>query len=151
MDLRQEWIDQLYRQSTELSNKLVYYLIAVAAAAIGFSVNLSRDAVLSWQLLYLAGAILCWMLSFLAGIRQIRATIKYINLSIIYLSGVSGIHPATGQPVDVVGLDKLDEVAYPMLDKAKEEAMTFAQSQLSWLFVGVVFFITWHAWGIVFR
>lgn len=140
--MSEQKIIELHKQQSESQSKYTYFLLAVAASALAFSVQKTTGQKLSWSMLPLGIADLCWGLSFFLGCKYVswdQAT-KYCNFSMLQLQ--SGTHP--GQPTDPQRL----AAAIAGLRDATGSNLTIAQRCSFWQFrllvYGAVLFLLWH-------
>jgi hypothetical protein len=75
-------LENLVFHRFEVQNKIVYYLLAINAACIGFTVNFTKDLTLTYKEIPIGLAILLWLLSFYFGIAQIQNHEVAIQLNI---------------------------------------------------------------------
>jgi len=69
-----EKVKDLTNRSTDFQDKFTYYILAVDAACIGFSINYNKTPQLSWCLFPFVIAIVFWLLSFHFGIQELKLT-----------------------------------------------------------------------------
>jgi len=75
-------IETLIFSLKAISEKYVYYLLAINAACVGFSINLSKDLPLSYYVMPLGIAMLLWGISFSYGLIQISSVERHTELNI---------------------------------------------------------------------
>jgi len=133
---------ELYKQHHAGEDKYTYFLLAAAAAAIGFAVQKTEGLRLSWWLTPVAAATLFWALSFFFGCKRITwvQVAIYANANLLKLQ--SGVHP--NQPGHPMALQAAIEGVYSALDKNIERAKFYSTWQFRTLIIGAVFFIAWR-------
>lgn len=141
-------IIELHKQQSESQSKYTYFLLAVAASALAFSVQKTTGQKLSWEMIPLGLAALSWGLSFFLGCKYVswdQAT-KYYNFNLLQLQ--YGSHPA--QPSH----PQLLEAAITLVRDAIDSNLTKAQRCSFWQFhllvFGAVLFLFWHIIGMYF-
>ncbi len=133
---------EIYRALRISQDKYTYFLLAVTAAAIAFSITQTEDAVLAWIHLPLGIAVSCWASSFFFGIRNLRyvSATLYANASIFPVQ--QGLEPEVGQ--DPSRIAAASEGIRKAADFNAEEGNKSSRYQLYCLFSGALFFIVWH-------
>ena len=127
---------ELYRTLRDGQDKLSYFLLASAAAAIGFAMQLTQDASVSTKQIPLAIAVLCWSVSFYYGCRYIRLVHSCLQAN-AHLLGALTDSTRTGI-----------ENAFNTYNK---KANASSKQQFRMLIVGAMFFISWHVTEMVYR
>jgi hypothetical protein len=132
----------LYNQFRTAQDKYVYFLLAVAASAIAFSTQITKELVFSYTLIPLGLAVLAWALSFFSGCR----TIQYVNSNTFANFELLKVEAGTHQ----------EYCSNPRLMQAAREGiregMTFNQKKSGsygvWQFrlivIGGISFVFWH-------
>jgi hypothetical protein len=89
---------ELYKRYATEQDKYVYFLLAAAGAGIGFVVQRTDGALITWPQLAAGLAVLFWGLSFWSGCRHIRARLLtvYNNMTLNQL--YNGTHPMQPHP-----------------------------------------------------
>lgn len=139
--MAEEKIIELHKQQSESQSKYTYFLLAVAASALAFSVQKTTGQKLSWSMLPLGLADLCWGISFFLGCKYVswdQAT-KYCNFNMLQLQ--NGTHPEQPHP-------QLLATAIAGLRDAINSNLIIAQRCSFWQFrllvYGAVLFLLWH-------
>ena len=133
---------EIHKQHRTGQDKYTYFLLAVTASAVAFSVQKTSGLVLSWSLLPLGIAVLTWGTSFYFGCKNLTwvQTSIYANYSLLQLQ--KGVHP--GQPDHPQVL----EAAINGVSSALERNIKAAQFYMIWQFrlliLGAIFFLSWH-------
>ena len=132
----------LNRQLNEAHSKYVYYLLAVAAAAIGFAVHRSSGQVIEWTHSVLLVAVAFWLWSFAAGCQNRRYFTSTLYANIVLLMGRDGTLP--GIPSDPA----MKDAACDGIRKAAEENSNrmnrYGHLQFYLLICGGLAFLIWH-------
>jgi len=135
-------IFELYTQHRSGQDKYTYFLLATAAAAIGFSVQKTEGLHLSWWLLPVGLAIVSWGISFFFGCKNITWVQTSIHANYNLLQLRRGVHP--DQPPH----PQLSEAAIRGVESALDSNAKNAQFHGVWQFrmliLGAVFFIAWR-------
>jgi hypothetical protein len=124
-------IEKLIFSAKALSEKYVYYLLAIDAACVGFSVNQSKDLRLTYYQIPLGIAIIFWGISFKYGLNQISKFERQTSLNIRKLKLIISNTPFDNQ--DNVELYNVEEII-----------ARFRKNQNSYFAFGAFFFIIWH-------
>jgi hypothetical protein len=138
MDLKAEVAKQLH----EAQGKYTYFILAVTAASMAFSIRMTDGDSLARNHFLLGAALLCWGGSFFAGCknREHHGATLFANLALLDLG--DGTHPNT--PPN----NNMREVAMEGVLQAAEQnstnANTWGRRQFRLLVLGAVFFLAWH-------
>lgn len=133
---------ELHKQLAESQSKYTYFLLAVAASAIAFSVQKTTGQKISWQMIPLGLADICWGLSFFLGCKFVsweQAT-KYGNFNLLQLQ--NGVHP--DQPTHPQLLAAAIECIRDTINKNLIKAQRCSFWQFRLLVYGAVLFLLWH-------
>lgn len=136
--------NEYLKQSHDMREKHVNFLLAAAGACIAFAVTQTRDAPLSFTHLPLGLAVLCWALSFWFGCTYVRH--RSSNLM------VRGINQSlTEDPNSNFSLREIYRVAASnsegsIASKSNSQAMTGYIWQLRTFVAGAASFLGWHIW-----
>jgi hypothetical protein len=87
---------EVYRQHRASQDKYAYFLLAAAGAAIGFALNQTQGAKLSWSQVPLGCAVLLWGLSFFFGCYRLTYIIANLSANATLLQVQAGEHPGAG-------------------------------------------------------
>jgi len=138
----QEEIKLIHSQLRTAQDKYTYFLLAIAASAIAFSIQLTKTDPFSFSLVPLGIAVLAWCGSFFAGCKNI----EYVNSTLFanaeYLKAKSGLHPDVGNNPSYIAA--ATEGIMDALNNNAKKAGEYGQSQFRLLVLGACFFITWH-------
>ena len=115
-----EVLIELYKQHRVGQDKYAYFLLAVAASAVGFAVQKTTGVGVQWSQLPLAVATGLWVMSFFFGCK----------------------HLLWSQAALTANIDLIKN----MLSKA----MFYGKWQFLLLVIGAVFFLVWHVLEMVF-
>jgi hypothetical protein len=124
-------LEKLVFAAKAISEKYVYYLLAIDAACVGFSINQSKNLSLTFYHIPLALSIVFWSLSFWYGLNQISKFERQIDLNIIQLKSI-----IIGAPLSNKDNVELYNIQGKIANDRKRQNLCFA--------IGVVFFIAWH-------
>jgi hypothetical protein len=126
-----ERIEKLIYHSKASSEKYVYYLLAIDAASVAFSINQSKDLTLTFYQIPLALAVIFWGWSFYSGLMQAAKFERYTDLNVIQLKS------------KLYGVDfqqKLNSEYEIMPDLMK----LYRKNQNTFFAIGAIFFVLWH-------
>jgi hypothetical protein len=136
---------ELLRAHRATKEKYIYFLLAAAGAGIGFAVNKTRDASLSWSMMPLAASVACWGLSFYFGCRQATevAALLYENYNFLRLKSgeLAEIPPHPQVVADIWGL----------VEKRFKNSGRYGNRQFEFLIADAVFYIGWHVLEMYLR
>jgi hypothetical protein len=127
-----EKIQTLIDRSSDFQDKFTYYILAVDAACIGFSVNFNKTASYNLLLIPFAIAIICWLLSFHFGIRELRITDMIIQQNHRLL---------------VAQRFENENLVNQYLDDLKlhnDLIAVVSKRKVLFLYVGVIIFLSWY-------
>ena len=140
--MSQEEIRLLYNQLRTSQDKYVYFLLAITASAIAFSVQITKDSVFSLTLAPLGIAVFCWAWSFYCGCRHIQYVNSILYSNTEYLRIKNGTHPEVGSNPNYI------QAASEGLREAMSNNQDSATSRANWQFrlaiIGGIAFICWH-------
>lgn len=130
---------KLHRQGQD---KMTYFLLAAAGAAIGFALSQTREAGLGQHHAPLGLALLCWGGSFYAGCNQLRLTdsILYSNAEMLKIK--RGAHPEVGSHPELI--QAASEGVRQAVDKKAGRAQRSGHWQFRLILAGAIFYIGWH-------
>ncbi|WP_371185147.1 hypothetical protein [Thalassotalea maritima] len=140
--MSQEEIRQLHNQLRTSQDKYVYFLLAVTASAIAFSVQITKDSVFSLTLLPLGVAVVCWAWSFFCGCRQIQYVNSILYSNTEYLRIKNGTHPEVGNSPNFI--KAASEGLMEAISSNQDSASSHANWQFRLAIMGGVAFICWH-------
>jgi len=126
-------IEKLVFSSKAISEKYIYYLLAVDAACVGFSINLSKDLTLSLYTIPLGLAVVLWGISFTYGLIQITSFERLTELNIIELKS------------EIYKTQLTNEQNLEMFRK-QDEIKRQRHKQNIYFALGVASFLLWHIW-----
>lgn len=140
---------ELYKVMQEMRQKYTYFLLAAAAACVGFSVTQSKDAQLSVDMAPLALAVAFWGISFCYGCRylSLRSSSIGANIEILRLRG--GRHPAAGRDVKMIAAGL--EVIETDFDLTNNKVSFAYRWQFRWFVIAGAAFLAWHVWQMWLR
>tara|TARA_R100000322_G_scaffold97441_1_gene61373 strand:+ start:1451 stop:1903 length:453 start_codon:yes stop_codon:yes gene_type:complete len=133
---------ELYRLHRENQAKYTYFLLAGAAAAIGFSLTQTRELALSPTHLPLGAALLCWAASFFCGCKQLQYVTSTLYDNAELLKVETGRHPLTGGHPEAIRVGSTTLRA--ALEKSINRGSLFGAWQFRLLIYGALLYIAWH-------
>jgi hypothetical protein len=133
---------ELYKQHCEGKDKYTYFLLTVAGAAIGFAVQKTDGAIISWWLLPVAAATISWTLSFYFGCKNLDSVLSAILVNYNLLQLKQGSH--SNQPNHPQAVQIAMQSTMAALDSRIDEAAKFARRQFWFLISGVALFVLWR-------
>ena len=134
-------LSELHKRHGDALSKYAYFLLALTAAAMAFSLQRSEKEVFGLLLLPLALAMVSWAFSFMSGIKNLTYTNACVAANHTYLQLKFGCHPNQPAP-HLVG--SAMEGTLEGLDKNMSSAARYGKAQL-WLFVfGALLYVVWH-------
>ena len=135
---------ELFRQHRTGQQKYDYFLMALAGAAIAFSVQQTVNTSLSWYLLLLATAVICWCVSIFSGCRKqvYIDVITQANHEMLFID--TGSHPKVGSDPQAMLASTTGIVE--AVEKNSLKCQKWGKRQFRFLLVGALFFLVWHVW-----
>ncbi|HYN81179.1 MAG TPA: hypothetical protein VES88_06725 [Gemmatimonadaceae bacterium] len=138
----------LHSRLTESQAKYAYFLLAIAAAAIGLVVRQTQEARFQLAQIPLAAAVLCYGASFFCGCKYIQWMNATMRANVALLQIQEGKHP---------GLPNHPQLIEAAADGVRQAAETnsaatakYSRWQFRLLIAGAVFYLVWHVatmWG----
>ncbi|NQT21355.1 MAG: hypothetical protein HQ592_16735 [Planctomycetes bacterium] len=120
---------QLRQWHIEHQSKYTYFLLFIAASAVGFAVQKTTGRCLDWSLLPLGGAVLSWAGSFFAGCHTRSLLAKAISANIQVLDAGNSNQSQSAQ-------NRVRQYSYV--------GGRWFKWQFRLLVLGAVLFIVWH-------
>lgn len=147
--MRRDDLLEIKRRHREEQHKYAYFLLAISAGSIAFTVKITSGMILSWPMIFLAMAIIFWGLSFFFGCRnRLYSTMTlYASAGIIQLE--EGFHP--DQPQDPDTLKSAIETVRRAEVLNAEKTGFYGRWQLRLLVWGGVTFLIWHILELIKR
>tara|TARA_R110002167_G_scaffold61913_4_gene174933 strand:- start:33419 stop:33877 length:459 start_codon:yes stop_codon:yes gene_type:complete len=139
----------VYIHHREVQDKYTYFLLAVTASAIAFSVQKTDTLFISWSLIPIGLAVLSWCVSFYCGCKNlvwIQLTL-YANLGLLQLN--DGSHPEL--PHNLYEKEAAKQGVKDALDRNASIAQKYAIWQYRFLTSGAVLFLVWHILEMILR
>jgi len=134
---------EVYKQHSVSKDKYVYFLLAIVASAIAFSVNKTTNVKLNILDLPLLFAVSFWGLSFYFGCKYIHwaQAAMHSNYSLLQLK--SGEHP--DQPTNEASIQgALFGLTKALASNAKNTGVAI-NKQFTYAVLGGTLFLIWHA------
>ena len=144
-----EQLIEIHRQHRTGQDKYSYFLLAVTASAVAFSVKRTDGLKITYSLIPLGAAVLLWGVSFYFGVKNLLwvQTSIFANYSLLQLQ--KGVHPEQPDHPQIL------EVAIRGVRSAFESNIKNAQFYGIWQFrlliTGAIFFLLWHVLEMVLR
>lgn len=133
---------QLHNQLSVSQGKYTYFLLAIAASAIAFSTQITKDSVFSFSLIPLGLALLCWGLSFYCGCQNIRYSNSNIIANIELLRVEAGEHPdAQTHPQLMQAASEGIRIAF---ESNTDRLCSYNNWQFRFILIGALSFIFWR-------
>jgi hypothetical protein len=126
---------QLYSEQL----KYVYFTMAAAISAIGFSIQKTTGMRISWSMLPIGIAVLLWCISFYCGVKNRLLVLSLLKDNIMFLKAEKDIlENQQNQP-----MLNIQDGKHDLLTKAKV-AGDLCIWQFRFLVFGGIFFLLWH-------
>lgn len=138
--------NEVYKQHRTAQDKYTYFLLAVAAAAIAFSVQRTTGSALEWSMIPLGLAVLCWGASFYCGCVQLKYVISTLFANFTLLEIERGTHPDVPKHPDYI--QAASDGIRDAIESNSHKSGRFANAQFRLLIFGAVLFIAWHVLGL---
>jgi hypothetical protein len=133
---------EFYKQHRAGQDKYAYFLLAVVASAIAFTVNKTTGLKVTCTDIPLGFAVACWGLSFYFGCKYIEwcQTAIYSNFSLLQLK--KGVHPQ--QPQHTQEMDAAIRGVTSALESNSSNAGKYSKLQFNFAIAGALMFLIWH-------
>jgi hypothetical protein len=122
--------------------KYTYYVIALAVASLGFSVNLTMDMKISKAMIPLGIALICWLVSVYSGLRMLQWVMSSTYANINLLEVIEGNHELTGRNPQAIKIAS-DTIRNILEDNSKTTVKLGTNRDISF-YSGIAFFILWR-------
>ncbi len=133
----------IIEQHRNQSTKLIYYIIALAVASIGFSVSQTMGYSLSFSQIPLGLAVLCWGISIYLGLTYLNSSLHILLLNDEAINCKKGnIRLKDGKKIL-----SPDEAHIKLMNDANKESDRCAKypyDQRMLLYVGIISFLIWR-------
>lgn len=126
----------------EQQERYVYYLIALAVTALGFSVYKTSDLPLRITQIPLAAAVFCWGLSIYFGLIHLKLLINLILHNLDFIRLKKGEYSGIGN--EPRKIQYATELASEKTNKHIKRAVKCFAAQQILFYCGVLLFIVWH-------
>lgn len=139
----------IYLQHRAVQDKYTYFLLAVTASAIAFSVQKTDSLLISWSLLPIGLAVMFWCGSFYCGCKHltwVQMTLS-ANLTLFQLNERN--HP--NQPRGLELTEAAKKGTREAMDKNASRAMNYAIWQYRFMITGAILFLIWHILEMLVR
>ena len=128
----------LHNLQEESQNKYIFYLLAVAAAAIAFAIHSTSTSALAFSQIPLGIAVIFWGLSFYNGCKCAEHAIDRIGINWKLVSLNDPSYNDMSKTIENYNEGK------KRLDKKGTEIYDYRAKQFKLLIIGAIFFIIWH-------
>ncbi|MBU0699892.1 hypothetical protein KKE26_01120 [bacterium] len=144
-----EALTEIHRQHRTGQDKYTYFLLAVTASAVAFTVQKTDGLKITYSLLPLGVAILLWGLSFYFGIKNLLwvQTSIYANYSLLQLQ--KGVYPE--QPDHPQMLEAAIRGVRSAIESNVGKSQFYGVWQFRLLIAGAVLFLVWHVLEMALR
>lgn len=137
-----ENLRELYNQSRTTQDKFTYFLLAISASAIAFSIQQVSDRAFSLELIPFGVALILWGVSFYCGCMNI----KYVCSTIYANFGL--VQTEIGENREIPSHPEYIKAAADGIRSAiehnSEKSNKYADWQFKILILGAVFYIAWQ-------
>ena len=140
---------EMHKQHRTGQDKYIYFLLAVAASGIAFSVEKTTGLKLNWSMLPLGAAVILWAISFYFGCKNLYWVQTSISANYSLLQLQKGVH--SNQPDDPQKLEAAIRGVSSALDSNIKEGAFYDQWQFRLLITGAVCFVAWHIVEMIIR
>ena len=141
--------EELYKQSRIVQDKFTYFLLAVAASVIGFTIQEVSGRIFEKSLIFLGIAIILWCMSFYFGclhIKYVSSTI-YANYGLIQTQNDKNL----SVPDEPEYISAATAGIREAMEKNAEKANKYAKWQFRILILGAIFYIFWQITEMAIR
>jgi hypothetical protein len=144
-----ERLIEIYRQHRIGQDKYVYFLLAVAAAAVAYAMKLTSTSRLSYSMIPLGISVLFWGISFYCGCKNIGYVLStlYANIHLLFIQ--KGEDSRVGQNPSLI--EAASEGVIQAMENNSNTANFYARIQFRFLIAGAVFFLSWHIIEMIIR
>jgi hypothetical protein len=139
----------LYNQIRSAQDKYVYFLLAVAASAIAFTMQITKGSIFSLTLTPLGLAVLFWSLSFYCGCRNICYNNSNMLANFSLLQVESGNHPQAGN--NTYYIEAASEGIRDRMSENQTKIIRYGSWQFRFIILGGVAFVIWHLFEMAVR
>ncbi len=134
---------ELAKESKTSQQKYIYFLLAVAASAIGFAVTQSKIEPLAINHIPLGVSVSLWAISFYSGLQCIEYQISSSHLNWMYLASKRDASQVLGEGAEEL-ISKIKVMTETGLEAKSEKMNMYGKRQSISLLVGALFYICWH-------
>jgi hypothetical protein len=140
---------EIYRLLTVGQSKYTCFILAVAAAAVAYSVKLTESSVLSDSMIPLGLATLFWGVSFYCGCRSLRYSLSNLHANLELNLILDGTHSKVGR--DPSAIKAASKGITDAWEYNANKGMLHAKMQTGFLIAGALCFIAWHLTEMIVR
>ena len=133
---------QIHNQLRTAQDKYTYFLLAICASAIAFSVQATKTETISYSLLPLGLAVACWGGSFFAGCRSIQYVNSTLYANLQYLKVKSGNLAEVGNNPHYI--QAASEGIMQAMESNSNVCNSYSTSQFRLAIFGGILFVLWH-------
>lgn len=149
--INQKQRDELWKIHVTQREKFIYYLLALAVTALGFSVSVTDKETIHLRLIPLGIAAIGWIISIYLGLMSIIIGMQFMRTNIGLLWIKEGINPNNGKKIPSEEI----LIAYEATVKIMEEHSNKMASNFNWqrwsFFFGVIFFMVWRIFEMSYK
>jgi hypothetical protein len=139
---------ELYKQHRTGQDKYAYFLLAIVASAIAFTVNKTIGLKVTYADIPLGLSVIFWGLSFYFGCKYLEwcQTATFSNFNLLQLK--KGVHPQ--QPLHPLEIEAAISGVTSALESNSSNAGKYNSFQFKCAIGGALMFLIWHAIKVYF-
>jgi hypothetical protein len=142
-------MNEIYRTLQSSQDKYVYFELAAAMAAIGFTITQTNSLELKLSQIPLGIGVLCWSLSFLFGLLNRAYYNSFLYANFDYLKVLNGQYPNIPNNPDCI--HEASKIIRGTAETKSNVINLLGRSQTWLLFLGAVFYMAWHIYEMYLR
>lgn len=147
--MEEEQVLHLHKQLDTAQGKYTYFLLAIAASAIAFAAQITKESIFELSLIPLGISVLSWGLSFYCGCQNIRYSNTNTIANIDLFRIRDGLDPDVGDNV-TLKIDKIN-TTLTAYDSNSKMICSYNNWQFRFLILGAVLFILWRLLEMAIR
>ena len=133
---------EIVKQFRQQQEKYAYYIIALCAAAIGFSVTKTSGQPLRWVQIPLGLAVFSWALSMYSGLKFLSYVISSLYTNNEYFEILKGNDPKVGNHPERINAAASGIMQAMEINSNRANSYAVWQNRL--FYFGMMTFIIWH-------
>ncbi len=137
---------ELYKQFGQKQENYTYYIIAMAIAALGFSVHQTNGKAFEKNQILLGLAMLSWSVSVYLGLLFLRLLISTIYANIGLLDMTEGRSDIAGTNPQKIAIGR--EAIMKIIKSNSTKTMNLHKWQNNLFYLGMCLYIIWHLYGM---